>query len=532
MLSDIVSPLPTQFLIVVSLAYVAYHYSGLSPHQRRFPPGPKPAFIIGFNRSSISSQILLTNKLYRNALQIPSISPQETFAKWLHEYGDVVYLKLFQQSLVVLNSLDAAQNLLHQRSSIYSDRPNFVLFNDLMGWQNASTHVRYGPRFRRHRRFIHQTFNQRAVETLRGVQEKEICHLIQGLMDEPEQVTQHLRRFVAATIMKVTYGIDVKTKDDLVVQLAHRAGSLTVRSGTPAAMLVDYIPVMKYIPTWAPFAGFKRNARIVKEAVDSMFNIPYEMVKSQMASGTVFPCMTSRLMKACSPAGVHCLSSDVEEDIKGVAGTMYAAAEDTTLCILTTFILAMVLHPQVFKKAQNEMDNVIGMDRLPSFEDRSSLPYLECVLKEVCRWNVPVPLGLPHRLMDDDMYKDYHIPKGTTVMANIHCMLQNCSQPQVFHPERYIEDPNLIDPGDVIYGFGRRRCPGRHFGDRSVWLAAASIICTMVISKAKDDAGKELTPKATFIDGFVHHPAEFPCSVRPRSEKLSMMTACTDMDPY
>jgi cytochrome P450 len=56
-----------------------------------------------------------------------------------------------------------------------------------------------------------------------------------------------------------------------------------------------------------------------------------------------------------------------------------------TVSVLSTFVLAMVLHPEVFKKAQAEMDAVVGADRLPTFEDRASLPYLECVVKEACR---------------------------------------------------------------------------------------------------------------------------------------------------
>ncbi|KAF5391971.1 hypothetical protein D9757_003240 [Collybiopsis confluens] len=98
---------------------------------------------------------------------------------------------------------------------------------------------------------------------------------------------------------------------------------------------------------------------------------------------------------------------------------VHTAAEDTTVSIISTFFLAMVLHPEVFQKAQTEMDNVVGTNKLPTFEDRDSLPYLECVFKEVCRWNPAVPLGLPHRLMVDDVYRGYHIPKGTTIMDEL-----------------------------------------------------------------------------------------------------------------
>ncbi|KAL0571246.1 hypothetical protein V5O48_010716 [Marasmius crinis-equi] len=177
---------------------------------------------------------------------------------------------------------------------------------------------------------------------------------------------------------------------------------------------------MRHIPTWAPLAGFKRNAAVVKEAVDRMMDVPYEVVKKEMKSGNAPPCLTSRLLERYSTSTqAMTLSFEDEEDIKGVAGTMFAAAEDTTICTLVSFILAMVLHPDVLHKAQEEMDRVIGQDTLPSMDDRESLPYFECVLKEVLRWNPPVPLGLPHRVMEHDAYRGYHIPQGSTVIANI-----------------------------------------------------------------------------------------------------------------
>lgn len=58
-----------------------------------------------------------------------------------------------------------------------------------------------------------------------------------------------------------------------------------------------------------------------------------------------------------------------------------------------TFILAMVLHPRVQIKAQEEIDRVVGPSRLPRFEDRSSLPYVEAIYREVLRWNPSGPLG-------------------------------------------------------------------------------------------------------------------------------------------
>ena len=76
----------------------------------------------------------------------------------------------------------------------------------------------------------------------------------------------------------------------------------------------------------------------------------------------------------------------------------------------------MALHPEIQRKAQQEIDRVVGSDRLPVHADASSLPYVQALLLEIERWRPPVPMGIPHCAMTDDEYKGYHIAKGTIVV--------------------------------------------------------------------------------------------------------------------
>lgn len=71
-----------------------------------------------------------------------------------------------------------------------------------------------------------------------------------------------------------------------------------------------------------------------------------------------------------------------------------------TVVALSQFIMAMVLHPEVLQKAQNELDDVIGLRRLPTFDDRPRLPYIDCILKETLRWGTPVPMSELIKLCD------------------------------------------------------------------------------------------------------------------------------------
>jgi cytochrome P450 len=78
----------------------------------------------------------------------------------------------------------------------------------------------------------------------------------------------------------------------------------------------------------------------------------------------------------------------------------------------------MALHPNVQKRAQEEIDRIVGRDRMPTIDDRPSLPYVEALCREVLRWRPSGPLGFPHAAVDDDVYNGYYIPKGTNVFCS------------------------------------------------------------------------------------------------------------------
>lgn len=76
----------------------------------------------------------------------------------------------------------------------------------------------------------------------------------------------------------------------------------------------------------------------------------------------------------------------------------------------------MALYPDVQKKAQAELDKVIGPTRLPEYEDLEHLTYVRAVTKETLRWMPVLPFGVPHALTEDDIYEGYHLPKGAAVI--------------------------------------------------------------------------------------------------------------------
>ena len=135
-------------------------------------------------------------------------------------------------------------------------------------------------------------------------------------------------------------------------------------------------------------------------------------------NGTAVPCFVSTCLELNATSSATG-KGDVltEELIKDCAAVSYAAGADTTVSTLTTFFLAMTMHPEAQKRAQAELDVVVG-DRLPTFADKDTLPYVTAVMKEVLRWLPVLPMAVPHRAVKSDQYKGYFIPAGASILGN------------------------------------------------------------------------------------------------------------------
>jgi len=216
-------------------------------------------------------------------------------------------------------------------------------------------------------------------------------------------------------------------------------------------------------------------------------------------------------------------SEEQVEIIKGVAAVAYSAGADSTVSAIGTFFLSMALHPEVQRKAHEEIDCVVGQYRLPVFEDRPALPYVDAIYREVMRWRPVTPLSLPHAAYKDDVYNGYFIPKGATVLANLWAMSRDdsiYSEPELFIPDRFLTADKKLTEDDVsfTFGFGRRKCVGLHLGDATVWAAIVSILSVFDISKAQDAEGNIIEIEPAFSDGLVSHPYPFQCTITPRSD--------------
>ena len=183
---------------------------------------------------------------------------------------------------------------------------------------------------------------------------------------------------------------------------------------------------------------------------------------------------------------------------------------DTTSSLMAWWVLAMLAYPETQARAQAELDAIVGRARPPTFADYPHLPYIRAMVMEALRWRTSVPMAV-HRSTEDDWYEGMYIPKGTVCIANVWHMNHD---PEIygenamhFDPARHLDangdipsGPSDNKEGHSSYGFGRRRCTGRHLANNSLFINIAILLWAAKIERKKDASG-QFAPLD--VDGFV-----------------------------
>ncbi|KAH8978633.1 cytochrome P450 [Lactarius akahatsu] len=279
------------------------------------------------------------------------------------------------------------------------------------------------------------------------------------------------------------------------------------------------------MPSWFPGARYRRYAREWYPIVVGAVKTTYDKVKSELAAGMATPSVAAKLISKLD-------ENSTEDDIwvaRAIPASLYLGGADTTVSALQTFTLAMILYPEVQRKAQAEIDRVVGNSRLPDFSDQDALPYVQAVLKEVSRWHPVTPLGAPRKVIVSDVYEGYYIPAGSIIIPNVWGMMHDpavFAEPDRFHPERWLSPDAPAFPNPV-FGFGARQCPGRVLARASVWSNIVGIFKLAAFDITPTEDGP---PEEAYTSGAISYVKPFRCNILPRSTVAASLVRATESD--
>ncbi|KAF7371293.1 putative monooxygenase [Mycena sanguinolenta] len=307
----------------------------LFSRETKRPPGPRRLLFLG------------------NTLQIPSTLQWLTFSKWAKEYGqilqlvrflsnllhiksDIVYLEVFGQPLVLLNTHKAAKDLLEQRSLIYSDRPRLEMA-DLCGFDKTFVLYSAHDNWRQQRKIVTQDLGPRMLPRYHAFQEAEARLLAKNVIDDPGQLEGLVKRRVGTIIIRIAYGHYVSGNDDPFLTLGKVSMDIFSRASASGVWLVDLIPARNEISSImaSPEPALLLRLRTGERSSTKQLWDPYIWSKHLYESGSVLlPNTCSTALEAVNGT----LPRDLEEQVVWATCTMMAGGMDT-VCRFPSFNL-------------------------------------------------------------------------------------------------------------------------------------------------------------------------------------------------
>ncbi|KAG2018449.1 cytochrome P450 [Coprinopsis cinerea AmutBmut pab1-1] len=279
-----------------------------NPRRLPRPPGPKGMPLIG------------------NVLDMPAKFQWKVFQEWKGKYGDMIFLEVLNQPILVLNSLSRVEDLLEKRSLNYSNRPKAPMLRELMGWQDIFLVMDLGPRLRDYRRTFAQYFTQAKVQQYHPAKLECVQRLVSRLSDNPNDIVKQLHTYTADVIAKVVYGFNIEDHPRYIA-LTEKAVESFEEAAIPGRFLVDVFPFLKYIPSWMPGAGFQRFAVESKKSIRQLLNHPFHIVEENMARGSASSCIVSDMVERLPEDGTA--REQTRTMFRHVAGTAHIGGSDT-----------------------------------------------------------------------------------------------------------------------------------------------------------------------------------------------------------
>ncbi|KAH7912664.1 cytochrome P450 [Hygrophoropsis aurantiaca] len=405
--------------------------------------------------------------LFGNVL--PKSHAPVQFAKWTEEYGPVFSLRQGPRVWVIIGRYQAAMDIMEKEGASLIDRPRYISASEVLSGGMRVVVERAGDRLKRLRRVLHAQLQPKVAVTYEDIQTTNARNVLLDIFDDPNNHQMHVRRYAASVVLSITYAHPPTSLSSPLVRAVNLCLSRFGSTIRPGAWLVDTYPILQYVP------GYLNQLKEWHQEEKALFDGVLQGVKNEMVTGTARPCFAKFLLEHQRDYSIS------DGELSYVAGSLFGAGSDTTASAITIVMMAAAKHPSAQTRVQEELDAVVGRERLPTFADQPMLPQVTAFMLEALRWR-PVSIGgFAHRATKDIIWNGYRIPAGASVIGN-HWAIANdpdtYPDPQKFDPQRWIDEQGRVrdDLRFCTYGFGRRVCPGQHVANRSIYINTALVL--------------------------------------------------------
>ncbi|KAF4353521.1 hypothetical protein CsatB_008608 [Cannabis sativa] len=439
--------------------------------------------------------------------------PFKTLGEMADKYGPLFSIKMGVYKTLVVSSSEMAKEFLTKNDRVFANRPKSIA-SEILTYNYAMIGFSpYGSYWRHARKIATlQLLSNQRLEKLSHVRESEVKTAIKQLYElcvqnknnnndhDDEVVEVEMKEWFGDITQNVVFRMVVgKRYVEATSSFGERyrkaLRDFFVFTGT--FMVSDAIPYVR----WLDLGGYEKAMKKTAKELDELAQLWIEEHKKKRQQQVdhddddFMDVMLSTLDHDDSEFGDSNSTYDADTINKALCLALILGGTDTTTVTMTWALALLVNNQDTLRKAQEELDQVVGRERQVKQSDINKLVYLQAVIKETMRLYPAAPLALPHQSVEDCTVSGYHVPAGTRLLLNLSKLQRDpkvWAEPNEFRPERFLREG--MDEMEVRgqnfelipFGSGRRMCPAVSFALQVLHLTLATLLQGFHIATPSD----------------------------------------------
>ena len=483
------------FLVALAIAAAI---RALSNQNQRLPPGPVGIPILG----------------YLPFLNVFNLG--QSFSDLGKKFGDIFSLRVGTELAIVLNSYDAIKKAFSNAKLI--DRPDTFMFRFFSQGENGIASAS-GEKWRVQRKFTHTQLKKFGFgrPQMESFMQEEIRDLVSTLKEKsnggktPVEIGFDINVSVVNIIWSIISG-EKKSHDDPRI----REFLIAINKGVELASTSGILLFMPFLAKILPerVFGIDQMRKWMKASYDYLQEVVDDHKKNKPSEDPRD--FIEAFLAEMAKDNVH--PSFNEFQLLVLCSELFGAGGEPTSVTLKWAIRYLAMNPEIMRKAQEEIDSVLGdVDRPVEFADRHSLPYVQALIMDLIRIADIHPIGVVHSPSEDVELEGFVFPKGSFVFPNFHHVHHDPTyweKPNELYPEHWLDTNGNFIPkreGFIAFGVGKRKCPGQEVATMELFTFLTNLLRNFSFKLTPEDSGKiEATA------GVVVSPKPYPIILEPR----------------